>query len=91
MAQTRRKKAKSAALKQHQSAKSSAVKVAEFKVDQNSAFEAETDGKLSPAEAEAIMSSDLPSGDPELSAPAELGDQSPDFSRDSRGKPKKAA
>lgn len=60
-------------------------------MDQNSAFEAETDGKLSPAEAEAMMSSDLPSGDPELSAPAEEADQSPDYSRDSRGKFNKAA
>ncbi|MFL5812331.1 MAG: hypothetical protein ACJ763_02040 [Bdellovibrionia bacterium] len=40
--------------------------------------ETETDGKLKPWEAEAIMSADLPSGDPELSPPAASGDQSPD-------------
>jgi hypothetical protein len=38
----------------------------------------DTDGKLKPWEAEAIMSADLPSGDPELSPPAVSGDQSPD-------------
>jgi hypothetical protein len=45
-------------------------------------LETESDGKLTPAEAEAVMSGDLPSGDPELSPPAASGDASPDFVRD---------
>lgn len=39
-------------------------------------------GKLSPSEAEAIMSADLPSGDPGLTPPAEAADQSPDYDYD---------
>jgi hypothetical protein len=52
------------------------------KTDQKTDQKSETGGKLSPAEAEAMMSSDLPSGDPELSPPAEAADKSPDFSRE---------
>lgn len=50
--------------------------------DRKNDSEVDTGGKLSPAEAEAMMSADLPSGDPELSPPAEAADKSADFSRE---------
>jgi hypothetical protein len=41
---------------------------------------------LSAAEAEAIMSADLPSGDPELTPPAPAADVSPDYPNSDKGK-----
>jgi hypothetical protein len=49
-------------------------------------IETEPNGKLSAAEAEAIMSADLPSGDPELTPPAPAADVSPDYPESKKGK-----
>lgn len=54
--------------------------------DTGNSLGTEADGKLAPWEAEAIMSSDLPSGDPELTPPAPAADQSPDFHREDKKK-----